>query len=44
MLEQIVMWLGCWYHQRLTIVLGALLVIAAWMFGLVRGRPQHELP
>lgn len=37
---QIVMWLGCWYHQWASILLGALLVIAAWMFGLVRRRPE----
>lgn len=40
---QIVVWIGCWYHQWETIVLGALLVIAAWMFGLVR-RQHHETP
>jgi hypothetical protein len=35
--RQVVMWIGTWYHQWATILLGALLVIGAWMFGLVRG-------
>ena len=43
MFGQIVMWIGCWYRQWLTIVLGALLVIGAWMFGLVRRRPDHRI-
>ncbi len=40
---QIVTWISCWYHQWLTILLGALMVIAAWMFGLVRPRSEIEL-
>jgi hypothetical protein len=38
---QIVMWIGTWYHQWATIVLGAALVVAAWMFGLVRKRSSQ---
>ena len=38
---QIVMWVGAWYHQWATILLGAVLVLAAWMCGLVRkGRSE----
>jgi hypothetical protein len=33
---QIIMWVGTWYHQPWTIVIGALTVIAAWMSGLLR--------
>jgi hypothetical protein len=38
MLGQLVVWIGCWYHQWVTILLGALMVIAAWMFGLMSWR------
>jgi hypothetical protein len=41
---QFVMSIGCWYQQWATIMLGALLVIAAGMFGLEAGRPLHEMP
>jgi len=33
---QIVMWIGAWYHSWLLILLGALLVLAAWSFGAIR--------
>jgi hypothetical protein len=33
---QIVMWFGAWYHSWAAILLGALLVLAAWSFGAVR--------
>lgn len=31
---QIVMWIGAWYHMAWVIPAGALVVIAAWSFGL----------
>jgi hypothetical protein len=41
---QIVMWVGCWYHQWATILLGIALVVAAWMFGLARKQPIEAGP
>jgi hypothetical protein len=37
---QIVAWIGCWYHDWVTVLVGYALVIAAWMAGLVRKRPE----
>jgi hypothetical protein len=37
---QIFMWVGAWYHVGWTIPAGALVVIAAWSFGLCMPNPK----
>jgi hypothetical protein len=37
---QIVMWVGAWYHVGWAIPAGALVVIAAWSFGLCLPNPS----